>query len=217
MKKIFYITLFMSLATPIMHASTFNQQKIMKVSKSIKYLSQKIANDYLYLYQDRQKIEIKSQLNSSIKKLEDNFRFIAKNSDNPDTKNILDFLSYSKDQMKDTLEEDISKESVSSMLDYCNTLLEGFQSILDIQNYNSYEKKFHLMMISKLYMAINLNFDPINNKNKIEKEIKLFNNHLVLNNSWHSLKNILINNKVYFIPNIVSILVKDLENSVGNI
>jgi len=192
-----------------------NEQKIIKVTRDIKYLSQKISNDYLYLYHTAKKESIKNELQKSIKKLEDDLRFIAKNTNNPDTKNVLDFLSYNKDQMKETLEEDISKESVLSMLDFSDTLLEGAQSILDIKNQDLYEKKFHLMMISKLYMAVHLDFDPINNKSELKKEIELFNNSTALNSSWLSFKNIVNNNQTCFIPNIVSILIKDLENDIG--
>jgi hypothetical protein len=213
-KKIFFIAFLIGWASIYAHAST-DEKKIIEVTENIKYLSQKIANDYLHLYHNSKKKSIKNKLQNSIKNLEDDLRLIAKSTNNPDTKNILDFLSYNKDQMKETLEDDISKESVSAMLDFSDTLLEGAQSILDTKNHNVYDKKFHLMMISKLYMAINLDFDPINNKTEIKSEIELFNKSTALNSSWLSFKNILNNNQACFIPNIVSILIKDLENGMG--
>ncbi len=212
MKKIFYIILLVSWATLFAHASIDQKKEIIKVTENIKYLSQKIANDYLYLYHDPKKAAIKVELKSAIKKLEDDFRFIAKSTNNPDTKNVLDFLSYNKDQMKETLENDVSKESASSMLDYSDTLLEGAQSILDSQNHNTYESKFQLMMISKLYMAIHLDFDSINNKNEIKKMIKVFDNNSKSHASWIAFKAIVENRQTSFIPNIISILIKDLEN-----
>ncbi len=200
-----------SWATLNAYATTDNQ-KIINVTENIKYLSQKVANDYLYLYLDSEKRAIKEALNSSIKKLEENFRFIAKNSNNTDTKNILDFLSYSKDQMKETIADDISKENVSSMLDFSTTMLEGAGSMLEAQKHNRFESKFHLMIISKLYMAINLDFDKTNNTQELKKEIKLFHSNHASNSSWLAFKEIVEKQQTCFIPNIISILIKDLEN-----
>ena len=210
--KIFFTILIISYGTLNAYATT-DKQKNISVIENIKYLSQKIANDYLYLYQDSKKTELKEKLNNSIKELENNFRFIAKNTTNSDTKNILDFLSYSKDQMKETIADDISKENATSMLEFSNTLLEGAQSMLDGQNPNKFNTKFHLMMISKLYMAINLDFEKIDNKNEIKKEIALFNSNTTSNSSWLAFKDIIENKQKIFIPNIASLLIKDLENN----
>ncbi len=198
------------------NAATTEAQKSIEVTEDIKYLSQKIANDYLHLYHDPEKRDVKAQLQTSIKKLEDNFRFIAKNTNNLDTKNILDFLSYNKDQMKEILTYDISKDNASSMLDLSATLLEGANSILSQRAQNHHKQKFHLMKISKLYMAINLNFDAENNRNILKQELVLFK-HLGANYSWRAFKSVLEGKQSCFVPNIVSILVKDLENSLGKI
>ena len=114
--------------------------------------------------------------------------------------------------MKDTISADMSKTSVSSMLDFSNALLEGAGSMLEAQEYNKFDSKFHLLMISKLYMAINLDFDKTNNSQKLKKEIKLFNSNHESNSSWIAFKDIVENNQDSFVPNIISILIKDLEN-----
>ena len=208
MIKILFISIVINLT-----ALNASADKMVAVTEDIKYLSQKISNDYLYLFHNPKNVKIKEELNNSIKKLEDDFRRIAKNTESLDTKNILDFLSYSKDQMKETISEDLSKDSVASMLDFSDTMLEGAQSILDTQNQTSYKNKFHLMMISKLYLAINLGFDSKNNKNSIKKEIELFDNNNKSNDSWVAFKDILENRQNCFIPHITTILIKDLENN----
>lgn len=209
--KILFIALMVSCVALNAYATT-DKQKIVSVTENIKYLSQKIANDYLYLYHDSKKTAIKEELNRSIKKLEDDLRFIAKSTNDSDIKNILDFLSYSKDQMKETIADDISKISASSMLDFSDTMLEGAGSMLETQKHNRFESKFHLMMISKLYMAINLDFDKINNENALKKELKLLDNNHVSNTSWLAFKEIVGNRQACFLPNITSILIKDLEH-----
>ena len=92
-------------------------------------------------------------------------------------------------------------------------MLEGAQSMLDGQTPNKFNTKFHLMMISKLYMAINLDFEKVDNKNEIKKEIALFNSNTTSNSSWLAFKDIIENKQKIFIPNIASLLIKDLENN----
>jgi hypothetical protein len=212
-KKVFFISFVILLTTFNAYAADKN---IIKVTKNIKYLSQNIVNNYLYLYNKPKKVESINSIKSDIKELEDNFRFIAKNSNDSDIKNVLDFLSYSKDQIKEILDDDISKDNLLTMIDLSDTLVEGTNSILESKDYKSFDSKFHLMMISKLYMLINLDFNQEENRNLLKQELKLFDNH-ALNDSWITLKDIVNNKEKHFIPNIVSILVKDLKNSMEEI
>ncbi len=219
-KKIFYITLIMFGATLFTHASTNNDIKIIEATKNIQYLSQKISKDYLYLYYNPKKTVIKTQLNNSIKKLEENFRFVAKSTSSAEAKNILDFLSYSKDQIKEVLENDILKKSAILILDHSEALFEGAQSILDTHQYNSAKDKdikINLMRISKFYMAIHIGINQDINKEQLQKEKKLLEKKLKganvkLNQSWQALRELLNTKEDYFIPDIVFILVKNLEN-----
>lgn len=197
------------------HASESEKRDPIKVTKEIKYLSQKIANDYLYLYHGSKQAMVRDTLQESIKKLEDSFRFLAKNTTNDDSKNILDFLSYNKDQIKEILAVDISSENATSIMDLSDTLLEGANSILDTKIDHTSEQKFHLMKISKLFMAVNLGFDPENNREQLKQEMVLFS-HWQSKQSWRAFKTIL-DSKNCFVPNITSILLKDLENGLSKI
>jgi len=185
------------------------QTDIAKVTENVKFISQNIANEYLYLYNDSKKTYIKDMLQNDIKKLEDDYRIIARNSNDSDIKNVLDFLSYNKDQIKEILEDEISKENVSTILDLSNTLLEGANQILSIKNHDTFDAKFHIMKISKLYMATKLNYDKEENQNLLNEEIKLFDEH-VTDSSWLTLKDILDRT---FVPNIVYMLVKNIKNT----
>jgi len=159
-------------------------------------------------------------LQNEIKELEDNFRFVAKNTNNIDSKNILDYLSYSKDQIKEILSADIKSENREFILDHTEALSEGAQSILISYNYDPLKDKdikINLANISKFYMAINANINPTANRNNIQNEIKIIDTKLInssteLKGSWHILKNLLNAKEDQFIPNIISILIKNLEN-----
>jgi len=209
MQKLFYIFFFISFLVATVEAKTIAKQDIVKKTEDIKYLSQKIANDYLSLYHEPKNKNYKAKLQEAIKQLEDDFRFIARNSNNLETKNILDFLSYTKDQIKESITQDISKESVLDMLDYSDALLEGATFALKKEDKNI---KLHLMKISKLYLAINLNFDTNNNKEILKQEIKLLDNSLKINASWVAYKALI--KKPCFIPNITAILENDIESGL---
>ena len=93
MKKILLLTsILLGLITQI-DASTRADVKIVEAAESIRYLSQKIAKEYLYLYYNPQKVNLKNKLSENMKKLESNIHKIVINTQSHDSKNILTFLS----------------------------------------------------------------------------------------------------------------------------
>ncbi len=219
-KNIFYITLIVLSTTLFAHALTDKSINIIKSTKNIQYLSQKISKDYLYIYYNPKKIATKTELNNSIKKLEESLRIVAKNTHNLDTKNILDFLSYGKDQIKELLNSDISKQNSILILEYSETIFEGAQSILNTNNYDyttDKDIKTNLMRILKSYMAIHTKINKDANIAQLEREkillkkrMKFLNSEV--NQSWQPLEKFLETKDNYFIPDIVSILVKNIED-----
>ena len=118
MKKIFnilWITLFVSTSIT---ASTRGDVTIIEASENIRLLGQKIAKDYLYYYKNSKKLSLKDTLYQDIEILELSILEISTIIKNRDSKNILDFLSYNKDEIKELLEEDVSKEKSILILDY---------------------------------------------------------------------------------------------------
>ncbi len=219
-KKIFYIyfTVFIILFIPA--SVSAKELQIVKSVKNINYLSQKIAKDYLYLCYNPKKLEIKTQLYENIKKLEENFRLAAKSTDNDDTKNVLDFLSYSKDQIKDSLNEDISIKRATQVLDYSEALSEGTKSILNTYNYNNISDKdirVNLAKILKLYIASHININPTISREQLKTQIQIVDTKLnrvykSSDQSWTSIKKLLNANKEYFVPDILFILINNMEN-----
>ena len=219
-KNIFYITLIVLSTTLFAHALTDKSINIIKSTKNIQYLSQKISKDYLYIYYNPKKTATKTELNNSIKKLEESLRIVAKNTHNLDTKNILDFLSYGKDQIKELLNSDISKQNSILILEYSETIFEGAQSILNTNNYDyttDKDIKTNLMRILKSYMAIHTKINKDANIAQLEREkillkkrMKFLNSEV--NQSWQPLEKFLETKDNYFIPDIVSILVKNIED-----
>jgi hypothetical protein len=66
-------------------------------------------------------------------------------------------------------------------------------------------------------MAIHENINPSSNKESMIEEIKIIDNKLIkstseLKGSWRILKTLLVAEEKQFIPNIISILIKNIEN-----
>jgi len=218
--KIFFITLITITSFYTTEVSAAENTNIIEATKNIQYLSQNIAKEYLYLYHNPKRNETKAILQNDIKELESSFRFVAKNTNNDDSKNILDYLSYSKDQIKEIINNEVKAENRELILDHAEALSEGAQSILISYNYDPLQDKdvkINLARISKFYMAEHENINSSANKQNIKDEIniiekKFTNSSAELLGSWHILKNLLNTNEDQFIPNIISILIKNIEN-----
>ena len=181
MKKIFnilWITLFVSTSIT---ASTRGDVTIIEASENIRLLGQKIAKDYLYYYKNSKKLSLKDTLYQDIEILELSILEISTIIKNRDSKNILDFLSYNKDEIKELLEEDVSKEKSILILDYGESFLEGANSIANAHAYAFSKEEKMLMSLknmeyllertTKYYVATILNIDKNNNLNNMKKSI----------------------------------------------
>ena len=209
MKLIAKIFLFLSFFTNHIYASNIDN-----ISYEIAYASQNIASDYLYLYNDSKNSIYKSRLKNSVDSLEDSFRALAKVANDRDTKDILDFLSYSKDQIKDTIEKDLSKERVSEILDYSGTILEGVESVMKSTKENltsKSETKLNFLKLKKFYISYKLGFDKQNSKNELQKQVDILDENMQGNLSWNSYKRLLDLDGAFF-PNMIQVLTKDLED-----
>ncbi len=219
MKKLLFVYTFFSL---LLFASDQtikvenSTTKIINSAKKIELLNQKITSEYLYIYHNPNRVDINSNIRESIDTIEKDLRLIAKNTDSLDIKNILDFLSYNKDKLKNILDQNISDENLISILDISETLSEGIRSILDTYNYQSLDKietQIHLMKIFKLYLMANLGINQTTNQNELKKEIEIVEETNKNSRSWSSIKVILESQKEYFAPNILYILIKDIQKS----
>ncbi len=212
-KTVLYIFLLFMVTTSASTVDLKSEQKIIETTQEIKYLSQKIANDYLHFHHSPKKIELKRSLQVSIEKLENDFRFLAKSTDNIEIKNVLDFLSYTKDEIKNLISKDLDKNNIMSILDLSESLHEGSQSILENYKFLDRDINADLMRISKSYMA-----EHISGSNSIalqtQDEIGIVDKELKTNASWLMLKEILKLDKNSFLPNIVAILIKDIQKDI---
>ncbi len=225
-------------------AATRGDIKVIEASENIRYLSQKMVKDYLFFYKNQDKVEVKRGLNRALDKLTDDFRIIATTTKDGDTKDILEFLAYSKDQIEQIFKEKADKERVALMLDYSETLLEGADSIANTHKYDFSDEEKMLMVtkemeyllerVTKYYMAIHVGYNNATNKeqmqeaiNKLEENIAEINNYtypaefqkaqLKMNESWKANKSFFDQSETLFIPKLMFTSVDYMKDVVVQI
>ena len=218
--------------------------KVIEASENIRYLSQKMVKDYLFFYKNQDKVEVKRGLDRALIKLTDDFRIIATTTKDSDTKDILEFLAYSKDQIEQIFNEKADKEKAALMLDYSETLLEGADSIANTHKYDFSDEEKMLMVtkemeyllerITKYYMTIHVGFNSATNKEqmqesitKLEENIAQINNYKYpaelqktqakMNESWKANKSFFDKSETLFIPKLMFTSVDYMEDVVAQI
>ncbi len=244
MKRILYILVAICLSTMSISASSRSDVQIIEATENIRYLGQKISKDYLYLYNNPKKIELKEELNKDIKMLELSISDIGMSTIDTDSKNILDFLTYNKNEIKELLTKNVDKERSILILDYSESFLEGANSIASMHTYafsdeekmlmSMKELEYLLERVSKYYIASNLNLDKVNNFDhmdkailkidRILKEINLYKYPVELqeetkelNLMWKTHREFLYKSEKLFLPNILEASSKNLEKIVQKI
>jgi len=244
MKKLFYILFVLSLFITNTLASTRGDVKVIEASENIRLLGQTIAKDYLYYYQNSKKSDLKDKLYKDLKILEDSISEISSLTKNSNSKNILDFLSYNKDEIKELLLKEVSKEKSILMLDYGESFLEGANSIAHEHAYKFSSEEKMLMSVknmeyllertTKYYVATTLNIDKNNNFNSMKKSImevdkileeinaypypnELLSEIKSMNSVWRKHKDFLYKSNELTIPNLILASEKNLTDSVDKI
>ena len=244
MKKLWNIFIFIILLAMEADASTRGDVKIIEASENIRLLGQKIAKDYLYYYKNPKKLKLKEDLNKDIEMLEEAITEIATLTKNRDSKNILDFLSYNKDEIKELLSQKVSREKSILMLDYGESFLEGANSISSEHAYPFSDEEKMLMSIknmeyllertTKYYVATTLNLDKNNNLHNMKQSIvgvekildkinaytypdELLDEIKKMNSIWHRHRDFLYKSNELSVPNLLLASEKILEDSVRKI
>ncbi|MEA1952785.1 MAG: hypothetical protein U9O24_00145 [Campylobacterota bacterium] len=218
--------------------------KVIEASENIRYLSQKIVKDYIFFYQHQNKLLVKKKLNQALLSLTEDLRVIATTTKDSDTKDILEFLAYSKDQIEEIFQDKSDKEKVALMLDYSETLLEGADSIAYAHKYDfskeeemlmiTKEMEYLLERITKYYMALHVGFDSKTNKEQMKDSILRFEANIehinryeypheyddvqsLINKSWKINKIFFDKSENLFIPKLMFTSIEYMEDLVTKI
>ena len=170
-------------------AATRTDVNVLEATESIRFLSQEITKNYLYLYANPlKKREVGKEIRRGLEELVKNIRTISISTNDEDTRNVLEFLIYSKDQIEDLVKEKPDKEKAALMLDYSETLLEGANSIARTHNYEFTESEKMLMKgkrieyllerSAKYYMALGVGLGTEINRRQMERAIEMLEENL---------------------------------------
>lgn len=238
MNRLYQLCVFLSLMTVHLYSATRGDVQIIEASENIRYLSQTIVKDYFLHYNYPQRIEIKKKLSDALDRLSNNFRIISRTSKETDTKDILEFLSYNKNEMADIFNENYTLENASLLIDYSETLLEGIDSIAHDAKYD-FSKEEQMIMVTKqieyllqrtlkYYIILHSGFDTktnyemlMNSIGKLEKNLSILGKYnypsqLIvvqkeLTNHWGKDKIFIEKYKKLFIPILLFSSVKNIE------
>ena len=222
-------------------ASTRSDVKIIEASEDIRYLSQKIAKEYLYLYYNPNKINLKDKLRENMKNLKKSIQEIAINTQNNESKNILNFLTYSNEEIQILLNKKVSNDKSILILDYSETFVEAANSIQFLHQYEfSNEEKmlmhlkeleYLLERVNKYYIASILNLNKISNEQHMKNALVRVENILDIIKEypyprkikkerskilkyWKSNKKFLDISRELFVPNLLLLFTKNFRNSI---
>jgi uncharacterized protein YsxB (DUF464 family) len=213
-------------------AATRSDINTIEAAEKIRYLSQKIAKDYLYLYSRPKRTDLKEEIQVMIDDLGQNLETIAASTKDSSTKDLLKYLDYSKQNIEELLSKNVTKNGSLQMLDYSEILLEGAESIAREHRYSFNPEEAMLMNIKryeylverlgKFYMASSLGALSQTNRKKMETSRQALEEGLQtiksyqypaylreqkkeLERFWHSSTFILSHAYDMFIPNLVNI------------
>jgi len=244
MKKSLHILIIFIFLPLLLQSATRSDIKIIEASEDIRYLSQKIAKDYLFYYKYPEQYKVKKALITSLNDLAEDLRMIASATEDVDTKSILEFLSYSKGEISDMVSQEPNEENAALILDHSETLLEGADSIENMHTYDfsseekmiMLTKRFEYLMqrVLKYYIALNSGFKNPTNKNyfkesitKIEfniseltkyqypSDIKELQTNLI--SYWQTNREFLKNEDKIFIPKLMFISISYLEDIISKL
>jgi len=237
-----FILLTLFLVTPQLYATASrNDVKLLEASEDIKLISQQVVKDYFYssLYKDKK--EIAKSLNDGVLALDEKLRLIASTTKNEDTKNVLTFLAFSRDEISEIIEQEFSLDNAALMLDNSEVLLEGAESIVKEHEYNfSLEEKMLIKVkkmaylierITKYYMAVQVGFNDHNNIKQLNIAIDSFDRELAklatynysgrsakdfntIKEYWPVAKKFYLSLQKRKLPNILYISAQHLENKL---
>ncbi len=228
----FYLYIFLLLSFWVVsgQAATRSDVNVIVAAEHIRYLSQKIAKDYLYLYSQPRHVEIRQEIRTMIDALNENFNTIATSTRSDSTRDLLKYLEYNRDSIQELLTKKVTKDQSLLMLDYSEVLLEGTNSIAREHRYPFNQEETMLMNIKKyeylverlgkFYMASSMGALSQTNQRKmlesqqaLEKGLQTIQAYQYpdryqkhkkeLAHFWESSKQILAHAYDMFLPNLV--------------
>jgi len=166
------IVLFAVNSIGVVYARGDNQDIISRL-EDMRIESQRIPKDYFYINQGIRVSQSKAQLKESLANLDEDIDHLNVNLKGEENQNLLMFLSFTRDELKEVLRERYNKENGALIMDFGESLLEGADSIIKNQTELRKVKKsmgstlgdmiLNLERATKYYIAFQAGFKDHNN------------------------------------------------------
>ena len=192
MKKIILTLIFSIL---LLFGSTRGDVKIIEASENIQYLSQKIAVDYLLLYNKQDNNFLKRRIEKNMKRLESFSNEILEMTKSDSTKHYINYFKEALNDIKKIINQKKSIENINQILNYAEEFIEGSDAIIDEHKYN-YTKEEKMLMLSKkaqylfeyvtsYYMASKIGVSNDFNREKMHRAIAKIDSILLEANDYN--------------------------------
>ncbi len=213
MRWLVSVLLLMSLGSGKIHA----QSELLKLTGHINLITEKIGNRSLMLYRDPSNREMMLSLRALILEMEKEFRLLARLAKDKELKEMLDFLVYSKDEIKERLQKPLDKDSTKEILDLVRSMLEGGEAVRrdhlkqsgDLEK-NLLDPDLALEKLTGYYLCTNLSFEPLISPKEALSKLERIRTHFDIDPTWKSYTTIYHKNSI-FVPNIAMVLTDALE------
>ena len=167
---------------------------MLEAAETIKQYSQEAAKAYFYQQQHVRTAQAIRDLEDSLTAFDNAIKELNRYAKDEEDKNMLQFLAFTVDELKQTTSEVYNEEYGALMLDYSDSLLEGAELIEHKHaKRNSYKESmlittedmaFLLERITKYYIAFRAGFRDYNNVMQLQQAVKDFESGLAEINTY---------------------------------
>ena len=178
-----------------LHAATRGDVKVLEASDTIRFVSDKLAREYLLYTLFPYKRSLKTYMDVQLEELPKSFQDIAVATKDERTKGLLSFFTYQKARADEIVRSPSpTKELADEMLEMSRSFVEGSENIARYHTYDfSFEENMfmltrsmqrHLASLSKYYAAHLLFPDDPDLAKRMEKARRLFDAELKTINEY---------------------------------
>ncbi len=207
-RYILYSLIVIVLSSALQATSIRSQVSLLEASENIRLSSQQIVVSYLSYFVNPKKVYKKDFAIKKLQELEQQFELIDRSTKNEESKDVLNFLHYSKNKMLKLIDEPIEEKNPQKIFDYSEILLKAADSItLDLDYTLSEEEKMLVKMkdisfliekITKSYLLLQTDKNNIFYMSMIKSTMLEMDKALLLLDDYnYSAKSLLLLSKLH--------------------
>ena len=154
------------------------EPSVVKAAEDVRVMSQEIAKAYFYIVRQVRVDRAKEDLKNGLAGLDRNIQMLTAGVEDKSLRNILLFMAFTRDEMRETLVKPYTRENGALILDLSESLLEGAEAITQryLNSDNAEESmlvvsgkmNFLLERMAKYYIAFVAGFKDENNIRQVD-------------------------------------------------